>query len=399
MKLAYFVLPHLGGTYTVFKNLRNGLAGYGIDLQWLGVCSEGYTLSDVLAPEASFGALVPVPADLTESACGQRVATAIGNKGFDGIIVNVLGDQIQTNIARYLPENIIRLMVVHNITPGTYAAAKAVRDHIHATICVAERSRIDLIERYGFPRARIHTIFNAVEVSSFEHRQRLPRSVTAPIRLLFAGRIEDASKGVFWLREILDGLPETITLTVVGDGPDMAKLNRRLGTHKDRVVFAGAVPASLVSGYMAEHDILIMPSRYEGLPMTLIEAMAAGCVPVVSEIKGVTDTIVEDGLNGMLFPVGNYMAASRAIMKLDADRELLRSMSRSARETVTNHHGVQEMAERYNDVLNSLKVGRPKLAPPLDIEAWEIPRGLQPGLRTYIPLPLKNWLRVMRERC
>ncbi|CAD7044355.1 glycosyltransferase family 1 protein [Pseudorhizobium endolithicum] len=398
MKLAYFVLPHFGGTYTVFKNLRLGLAAFDVDLQWLGVCDQNYTLPNAMKQEAEFGLLVAVKSGSSGEECGQQVAEAIRDNGFDGIIINVLGDQVQTNIARYLPDNILRLMVVHNITPGTYAAAKAIRDHVHATVCVAERARTDLVDHYGFPKARTHTIFNGVDLSTFRDQPHRMRSTSSPLRLLFVGRIEDSSKGVFWLREIIDALPETIKLTIVGDGPDMGKLQRRLVPYKSRVVFEGAVPGTDVAGYMATHDVLVMPSRFEGFPMTLLEAMAAGCVPVVSEIKGVTDTIVREGQNGVLFPVGDYTAASRAVVQLNSERNLLNCMSAAARETVSMHYSIDGMAQRYHDVLKTLKLFSPMLAPPFEMESWRLPPGLRPGLRTYIPLPLKNWLRVMRER-
>lgn len=47
MKLAYFVIPHIGGTYSVFKHLRKGLAAYDIDVRWLGVCKETYGLPSI----------------------------------------------------------------------------------------------------------------------------------------------------------------------------------------------------------------------------------------------------------------------------------------------------------------------------------------------------------------
>jgi glycosyltransferase involved in cell wall biosynthesis len=398
MKLAYFVLPHVGGTYSVFKSLHVGLAPYGIDVRWFGLCDEGYELPTSMQPEISFGSLLKIPASLSERARAKRMAEAIRNGGFDGVFINVLGDRLQTNIARYLPERILRIMVVHNITPGTYAAARSIRDYTHATIAVSGRCRTDLIERYGFPADHTFVIENAVNASAFAAGECRRERSGPKLRLLFVGRIEDASKGVLWLREILDALPETVALTIVGDGPDMEKLKRRLSGHSKRVSYLGSVSAEQVPAIMAEHDVLIMPSRYEGLPMTLIEAMAGGCVPVVSHIKGVTDTVVDDGKTGLLFPVGNYTAAANAIARLHGDPELLQRMSIAARSVAPQRYGIDKMAARYREVISSIEMKRPRLAPLLDIDAWTVPSGLQPGLRTYIPLPLKNWLRVVRER-
>lgn len=91
MKLAYFVIPHIGGTYSVFKHLRKGLAAYDIDVRWLGVCKETYGLPLDLQGETAFGQLLRMPVNLSERDCAARMAAAIENGGFDGVIVNVLG--------------------------------------------------------------------------------------------------------------------------------------------------------------------------------------------------------------------------------------------------------------------------------------------------------------------
>lgn len=398
MKLAYFVLPHIGGTYSVFKRLRSGLRAYGIDVQWFGVCSEKHTVPPGMEDDLSFGVMMPMPDTLGEGNRAKQVLAKIRNEGFDGIIVNVLGDRLQTNIIRYLPEDLLRIVVVHNISPGTYAAARSIRDYTHLTIGVSERCRADLVHRFGFPRERTYAIPNAVDTEAFQLLARKRNRAGPAIRALFAGRIEDSSKGVLWLPEILDGLPASITLTVVGDGPDLPKLRRRLAGYAQRVSFAGAVQPAEIPQVMTEHDVLIMPSRFEGLGLTLIEAMAGGCVPVVSHIRGVTDTVVEHDTNGILFPVGNYTAAANAIVRLDAERDLLERMSVLAREMIPKRFSIETMAGQYHDVIRAAENGDTRLAPMLDIDSWSLPSGLRRGLRSYVPLPLKNWLRVVRER-
>lgn len=398
MKFAFFVLPHEGGTYSVFKSLRAGLAEHGIEVRWFSHCAENYNLPPAMQQEAAFGHLLALPAGLTDRICAKRIAGAIEEGGFDGVFINVLGDRLQTNIARYLPENILRIMIVHNITPGTYAAARSIRDYAHATIGVSQRCRVDLIRNHAFPAERTHAIENSVDVAAFSEGAANRSSADEALRCLFVGRIEDASKGVLWLREILDGLPESVKLTVAGDGPDLTKLKRRLASHSERVDYLGAVHRDRIPSLVSKHDVLIMPSRYEGFGMTLIEAMAGGCVPVVSHIRGVTDTIVDDGTTGVLFPVGNYRMAAQAVARLNADRSRLARMSDAARDAALERYDIRLMADRYHEVIRSLLIEAPPLPPLLDIDDWAIPAGLRPGLRTFVPLPLKNWLRVLRER-
>ncbi len=398
MKIAYFVLPHLGGTYSVFRNLRSGLAPHGIDLRWLGLTQAGDRLSPDLEGDAAFGTLVTTTAETGGRETARRLEQAILAGGFDGVIVNVLSDRVQTNLARYLPPRILRLMIVHNITPGTYAAASAIRRHVHATACVSQRCRDDLVKRHRFPADRTFVIPNAVSPSAFAAEDRSPRTDEEGLRLLFLGRIEDASKGVMWLPDILSRLPASVRLTVVGDGPDLRRLQTAMPENAAGVVYTGAVAADAVPALMAAHDVFLMPSRYEGLPMALLEAMAAGCVPVASALRGVTDMIIEDGQDGLLFPVGNPAKAASLVADLDRDRARLHDMSAAARRKVASTFSVEQMAARYAQVLRDIAASPPPIATPLAMERWSLPAGLRAGLRTFLPSPLKNWLRVVRER-
>ncbi|WP_132524335.1 glycosyltransferase family 4 protein [Rhizobium sp. BK376] len=398
MRFAYFALPHIGGTYSVFKQLRHGLADFDIDVRWLAQGTGHQTVTPDLRDEMAFGTLLNMPDTLDERTCARCLAAAIESRGYDGVFINVLGDRMQMNIARYLREDILRIMIVHNITPGTYAAATSIRDYVHATVGVSERCRSDLVARHGFSPDSTFAIPNALDRMKFAEVERKP-SPQSPLRLLFLGRVEDASKGVLWLPPILEGLPNTVMLTIAGDGPDLSRLKARFSApHNARVFYEGAVSPHKVPELVAHHDVLIMPSRFEGFGMTLIEAMAAGCVPVVSNIRGVTDTIVDDGQDGLLFPVGNYGQAVRLIAGLERDRNLLAQMSAAAIRKVAERFSSDEMARRYHEVIGSIKADSLDLSPPLDLNGWSMPPGLRPGLRTYIPGPLKNWLRVMRER-
>ncbi|WP_274425399.1 glycosyltransferase family 4 protein [Chelativorans sp. YIM 93263] len=394
MKFAYFVRPHLGGTYTLFQQLRAGLMTRGVDLQWVGL---GYDKADGGLRGSSHSAsgffVTPARSDAEQAAA---LIEALEENNFDGVFINVLADQLQMNIARYLPPSMLRVMVVHNITPGTYAAAHSIRDNVHATVGVSDRCRNDLIRNYKFAPAWTVTIPNAIDVAAYAGFARTPRS--ASLRVLFLGRVEDVSKGVFWLPKIIDQLPPSVSLTVAGDGPDLNKLKKRLARHSGRVTLLGGVPPEKIPSILSKHDVLIMPSRFEGFGFTIVEAMAAGCVPVVSRIHGVTDMIVKHEVSGLLFPVGDWRQAAHEIKKLESRPLLLAEISRNAQQAAAQGFGLETMSGAYFALIEKLRRNSPPTAPPLPIEAWSLPGGLQPGLRTAIPKPMKNWLRVVRER-
>lgn len=394
MKFAYFVTPHTGGTYSLFRYLRRGLAPRGIDVEWLGMANEGAAREPVPTAERSCGTMVGAPGGATDAARARALLAALSDGGYDGVFVNVLADRVQMNIARYLPRGLFRIMIVHNITPGTYAAAHAIRDHVHATVGVSERCGADLVHRFGFSRRRTVTIPNAVDIAALGRIVR-PARPKDRLRLIFLGRVEDTAKGVFWLPRILKDLPSA-ALTVAGDGPDLDRLKARLSGMPAR--FLGKVAASDIPPLLAAHDVLVMPSRFEGLSLTLVEAMAAGCVPVASCIRGVTDTVVEHGADGLLFPVGDWRAARRHLALLGGNRALLEAMSRRARAKAGDVFNAGRMAADYARLIEGLCGAPPEIAAPLPMADWAYPAGMRPALRTLLPAPVKNFLREARER-
>jgi len=396
LKLAYFVKPHIGGTYTLFRHLRTGLAGYGIDVRWMS-CESTAEGAGIRHHDDEAGCMVTTPARLSEPERAAALIRELQRGRYDGVFVNVLTDRLQMNVARYLPGAMLRIMIVHNITPGTYAAARSLRDSVHATVGVSERCRRDLVHSHGFPPEHTVAIPNAVDTSVISVVGRKPRP-EGRTRLIFLGRIEDASKGVFWLPTIMDRLPQAVSLTVAGDGPDLPRLTRRLERHAGRVRILGAVAPEFIPKLLASHDVMVVPSRFEGFGFTIIEAMAAGCVPVASHISGVTDTIIEEDISGLLFPVGDWGEAADRIARLHESPAFLDELSAGARRRAQSGFGLEAMAEAYFALIEKLVRERPPLPPPPPIEAWKMPSGLRTSLRTYLPLPIKNFLRVVMER-
>jgi glycosyltransferase involved in cell wall biosynthesis len=204
---------------------------------------------------------------------------------------------------------------------------------------------------------------------------------------------------LFWLPEILRHLKNfPLRLTIAGGGRDEVELRQRLAEYGNRVQFIGVVPAKDVAEVMAAHDVFLLPSRYEGQAITLVEALAAGCVPVASFLRGVTNFAIDEGKTGFLFPVGDVAAAARCIELLGRDRAQLWRMSQLARATALSRFRPDAMASSYRQVVERVTQDPPPIAKPLRQTDWRLPQGLRPGLRTFLPAPVKNSLRHLRER-
>lgn len=160
-----------------------------------------------------------------------------------------------------------------------------------------------------------------------------PRNTALPLRLTFLGKIMDA-KGVFDLVELLSSnraeYEGKVLLTVGGNG-EVERFkelidSRNLGS---MVRYAGWVDAEGKDRLLRDTDVYILPSYFEGLPISILEAMSYG-KPVISTPIGGIPEIVEDGVNGLLVKPGDLPALKSAIDRFLADPSLLQSMGNAS---------------------------------------------------------------------
>ena len=159
----------------------------------------------------------------------------------------------------------------------------------------------------------------------------------AAVHLLFVGRLA-AVKGVPVLFEALQGLisehPD-LRLTLVGDGPEREALERLAAGLGDHVDFVGYKSQDEVAALLREATALVLPSFAEGLPVVLMEALAARVPVVTTRIAGVAD-LVEDGESGLLVPPGDAVALRAALARVLGDPEARRRMGEAGRARVVD---------------------------------------------------------------
>lgn len=167
--------------------------------------------------------------------------------------------------------------------------------------------------------------------------------------LLFVGRLA-AAKGVPVLIEamprILAAHPDA-HLTLIGDGPDRAGLEdrvRRLGL-SDAVRFTGYQSQDEVAAALARSAVFVLPSFAEGVPVVLMEAMAARRPVVATRIAGIPE-LVEDGVSGRVVPPGDSATLATAICDILADPDQGAAMGRAGRRKVEAEFDVAQEAAR-----------------------------------------------------
>jgi glycosyltransferase involved in cell wall biosynthesis len=192
-----------------------------------------------------------------------------------------------------------------------------------------------------------------------EKGPRLQATAGGPIRMVYCNRLAQYQKRVFDLPEVCRELVRIgvdFQLTVAGQGPDEDKLRDRfeaanLGNY---VQMIGRLPAQEVRQVLRSSDVFLLTSDFEGLPISLLEAMAAGCVPVAYDIDSGVRDAVDPGVNGILIPHGETSHMARALAMLAVDRDRLVEMSAASVERHAEYFSVETMAANYNQLFSRL---------------------------------------------
>ncbi len=138
MKIGYLGSPGPYGHFTLYRNIRTGLAAHGLAIRWIG---HGRWAADTMRDpawqcESPFGEVVAGDT-VDQDTIGKTVVRHILDQEYDVIVNNFPQDRSLMNVARYLPETVRRVVVVGMMGSGTYRLCRAVRDSIHATVALA----------------------------------------------------------------------------------------------------------------------------------------------------------------------------------------------------------------------------------------------------------------------
>lgn len=173
-----------------------------------------------------------------------------------------------------------------------------------------------------------------------------PTRPEEPVELLFVGRLARV-KGLMVLLDALQLIaPGTaFRLTIVGDGPERALLEQAALPLGPRVRFTGYMSQQDVAEQLTRTDIFVLPSFAEGVPVVLMEAMAARVPVIATQVAGVSE-LVEDGQHGLLVPPGDVRTLADRIEELSADPGRRRQMGAAGREKVCAAFDMRQEAAR-----------------------------------------------------
>ena len=297
-------------------------------------------------------------------------------------------------VLRYMPTGVFRIGAAQSDDPAVYATARRYAGVMDAIAAVSATIKQKIEADPGF--AGVPAQYLPYGVPMPEPLTLVRNGASGPMRILYLGRLDHVQKRVRLFPEILrrleaSGIP--FCWTIAGDGSERSWLEANLRTSpgNQAVSILGNVAYAQVPSLLARHDVFLLTSDYEGLPLSLLEAMGHGLVPVVSNLPGGIPEVVDEN-TGKLVPPDNTAGYAEAIIALHNHRDEMRRLSRNASRRVQRDFSVTAMTDRW---LNAFPgTPRQNVFWP---EQWQIKPIVGSRYPLYFTPPLRLLRRVMKS--
>lgn len=278
-----------------------------------------------------------------------RMIRLINRYSPDVLVVNYDGSA--QFILPFLKKRIKVIHILHNNTDDFYRVgsinARYVDGWIAPTQAIADNFNRFTDGKYS---SKTTVIPHGVEVPHINRSEKNVRT-----ELIFVG-VHYEHKGVRLLPTIISGLQNAgldFHFTIVGNGELTAWLKESLGGLSDKgiVTFTGVIPADEVYRLQAKSDIFVYPTHIDAFGLVIAEAMINGTVPVVTDLRGITDNLIKSGHNGFLLPQDDAAAFIDRIVQLAVNPALMEQMKKNAIKTASEKFTLEEMGRNYNRYL------------------------------------------------
>ncbi len=221
--------------------------------------------------------------------------------------------------------------------------------HSKVVVVLSELEKEALTVKYGYAASLV--LMNSVDVSQFDSIKKTGEITVKPT-ILFLGRIHE-SKGVHDIIDAFRILNKEINFRFIlcGDGPlremFVEECSAILGSDFE---YRGVVSGIEKLNVIAASDYFLLPSRYgEGLPMALLESMAAGLVPVVTDDASMK-FVVKHNENGIRVDKRDYQDLYEKLKAVFTNQELYDQLSENAKRTVSEHYDIKNYIVRLNEI-------------------------------------------------
>jgi glycosyltransferase involved in cell wall biosynthesis len=282
-----------------------------------------------------------------------------------------------------------RLRVIgwhHSDDPYHYSHLTHYEPIVHTFVSVSRHCAAHLAARLPHRAADIVHLPYAIVVPPPHPRQPLAGRA---LRLVYAGRIEQLQKRVLDFVPLAQGLDQhglRFQLRLVGYGSRSDELQKQLAEvcagfrdARNAAWVESPVPHAGMNDVWRWADVAVMVSEFEGLSISMLEAMACGCVPVVARVESGVSEILREGENGLTFPIGDIPQMITHLDMLRSNDGLRAQMSQAARTSVARHFGYDRFLDGALQIIDA--------AVDLPPRTWPADREIQMPLPRQFILP------------
>lgn len=275
---------------------------------------------------------------------------------------SLVGDSygVFAELSREFPAVVRTIAVHHSDTRYNDLLCSHYEPLVHAFVGVSGLIAGRLRGRLPARAAEVHEIPYGVECG--EGVAGRPGRAGRALRLLYTGRMDHEQKRVAALVRMSDELARrglAHELALLGDGPASVEIDAMCAERPCVRRFPAAAPAG-VAAALERADLFVLASRYEGLSVSLLEALARGCVPVVTPSESGTAQLVRDGETGYVAPAGpgaDEVAAGAAMAEAvlrgaAASERDLGAVRRRGWSLVRESYSVERCAARYGELID-----------------------------------------------
>jgi len=394
-RMAYCSVPKDGGTYTFYVELRKELEKRGYEVICLSTGRTENGLWDQSYAVPGCVALEPGEDDLKK--LSRAFCDFLEQEEID--LFMPMNSKPALSAIPHTPARIRLVSRIADISPVGFKIVSSCAWAAHRVVANSLFQRDRIVGKYGVDRDKTVLIPHGIDTDAFAPSP--DRDFQATLKIAFAGRMDDSSKGVLYIPAVLDELDRrgvSYHMEFIGEGEKKQELSRILAERVRRgsVAFCGRISRKELAERLAQSHLLLFPSRWEGFGFSLIESMACGCVPVATLLPGVTDFILGYGKAGVLCRMGDTAGFAEGIEALDRDRDRLKVMSQAARDEAVGRFSLDRFGEEYAELFETV-LGEP----PLDRKpaSWDEFRPCPAFDRTWrsmIPEPVKAPVRNMK---
>jgi glycosyltransferase involved in cell wall biosynthesis len=352
-KRAALITPHLGpgGAESVLYDIASALCSKHLETlllatqsrddrwraKWQARVDHTYDLAQVVPPERMVAALCSV----------------ISNWRCDYLIVqnSLYGYAVLPHIRKLLPE--IKIVdVIHSVDESwdQIGSTAGVGAEIHLRVAMSEAARHRLFA-LGAPEEKILEVRNGVDLERF---QPAPLNTSSTKNILFATRLDPVKRPLLVAdiaKELAKLRPQRdFRFSIAGDGPEKERFERRVNKLGLDAVFDFRGHIADLAPMYAAADVVILPSRSEGVPLVVLEALASARCVIASNVGSIPEVL--DSSCGILIQHPDAAEFARSIDLLLNQPELRERMGAAGRRKMEASHDIRQTRETLASLLD-----------------------------------------------